>query len=319
MTEASRPAPRRDVPDGGSDPSTHQLRLFQILAEELHFGRAAARLFMSQPAFSQQIRGLERRLGVQLVERTSRTVRLTPSGRALLPEARAVTEAMAGLRRVAQARSRELTGRIVIGTLSAEPAMPHTRAILDALHARHPELSVEIRSLNFVNQYQSLMDGAVDVALLRPPAPSGIQTQTLAREPRVVCLPADDPLAACDQVSVAQLAGRTMMAMPPESPRVWRDFWAINPRPDGVPVRFGPLAVDIEGILHLVARGQAIGFLPASARDFYPRPGICYREVADIPPCAMALTWFARNRDRPDVAAIRAIAQTVLRREREHG
>ncbi|MER6105849.1 LysR family transcriptional regulator [Streptomyces sp. NPDC001832] len=295
-----------------SDPSVHQLRLFVVLAEELHFRRAAARLFMTQPAFSQQIRAMERRLGLRLVERTSRVVELTPAGHALLPEARAVTDAMANLRQVAQARSREVSGRIVIGTLAAEPAMPHTQAILDELHKRHPKLTIETRNLNFINQYEALACGEVDIAFLRPPAPSHIQIQHLAEEPRIVCLPAGDPLAAEESLTLAHLSDRTMVTMPPESPQVWRDFWSINPRPGNVPVRFGPLAVDVEGVLHAIARRKAIGFLPASARDFYPRPGIVYRDVVDMPPCTMALTWFAENRDRPDISAVRQIARAVL-------
>ncbi|GFE17990.1 LysR family transcriptional regulator [Streptomyces glebosus] len=295
----------------GSEPSVHQLRLFMILAEELHFGRSASRLFMSQPAFSKQIRVLERRLGLQLVERTSRIVELTPSGLALLPHARAVTEAMANLRHVAEVRSRENSGRIVVGTLAAEPAMPHTRLILDELHRLQPHLAIEMRSLNFINQYEALACGEVDVAFLRPPAPSGIQAHQLAEEPRLVCLPDGDPLAVQERLTLAELSDRTMVTMPPESPQVWRDFWAINPRPNGIPIRFGPLAVDVEGVLQAIARNQAIGFLPASARDFYPRPGIVYRELVDAPPCTMALTWFARNRDRPHVALMRKIARTA--------
>ncbi|MDI3406210.1 LysR family transcriptional regulator [Streptomyces cavernicola] len=297
---------------GGADPSTHQLRLFLTLAEELHFGRAAARLFITQPAFSQQIRSLERRLGLQLIDRTSRAVELTPAGRALLPRARAVTEAMAELRREAEARSRAVAERIVIGTLSAEPAMPHTHAILDELNKRQPGLTVEIRSLNFVNQYDALASGEVDAAFLRPPAPPGIQVLQLAEEPRVVCLPAEDPLAGEAEVRLDQLSGRPMVTMPPESPKEWRDYWAINPRPDGSPLHFGPLAVDVEGVLHAVSRRQAIGILPASARTFYPRPGIVYRDLTDAPSCTMALAWFAKNRDRADIALLRNIAHSVV-------
>ena len=299
---------------GASDPSTHQLRLFLALADELHFGRAAARLFMTQPAFSQQIRALERRLGLQLIDRTSRSVELTSAGHALLPRAREVTDAMAGLRRAAEARSREISRRVVIGTLSAEPSMPHAQAVLDELHARQPELTVETRALNFVNQYEALVADEVDVAFLRPPAPPGIQTLQLAEEPRVVCLPADDPLAGEGALTLARLAGRPVVTMPPESPREWRDHWAMNPRPDGTPVRYGPLAVDVEGVLHGVARGQAVGFLPASTRDFYPRPGIVYRDLVDAPPCTMALSWSAKNRDRAAVALIRTLARAVVTR-----
>lgn len=149
--------------NGNTDPSTHQLRLFLTLAEELHFGRAAAHLFMTQPAFSQQIRSLERHLRVQLIDRTSRAVELTPAGRALLPRVRAVTDAMAELRRAAEARSREVSERVVVGILAAEPAMPQTRASLDELHRRQPGLTVGIRGLNFVTQYEALASGEVDI------------------------------------------------------------------------------------------------------------------------------------------------------------
>ncbi|POX47687.1 LysR family transcriptional regulator [Streptomyces sp. Ru72] len=99
------------------DPSTHQLRLFLLLAEELHFGRAAQRAFMTQPAFSQQIRALERRLGLTLVDRSTRTAGLTRAGQALLPEARGVVEAADRLHQAAVAQKRAVTGRIVIGSL----------------------------------------------------------------------------------------------------------------------------------------------------------------------------------------------------------
>ncbi|MFF9481843.1 LysR family transcriptional regulator [Streptomyces sp. NPDC014733] len=297
---------------GRAEPSVHQLRLFVTLAEELHFRRAAARLFMTQSALSQQIRALEQRIGLRLLSRTTRTVTLTPSGEALLPEARAVAEAMDGLRRTARVRAREVEGRVVIGTLTAEPSMPQTRAIIDGLQTRHPGLTIEMRSLNFANQYEALVSGEVDVAFLRPPAPPGIRVQHLVEEPRVVCLPADDPLVDKERIVLDDLSARSMVTMPDESPRVWRDFWAIDPRPDGTPLSFGPLAVDVEEVLAQVALGKVIGFLPASARTFYPRPGIRYRDVVDLPPCTMALTWFAQNHDHPEITLIRNLARAVL-------
>src|SRR5262245_39900482 len=94
--------------DTRRDPSIHQLRLFLVLAEELHFGRAASRMFMTQPAFSQQIRTLENRFGVPLIHRSSRSVELTHAGEALLPKARAVVEAMARLRQATDLHAREI-------------------------------------------------------------------------------------------------------------------------------------------------------------------------------------------------------------------
>ncbi|MBL1102662.1 LysR family substrate-binding domain-containing protein [Streptomyces sp. 205] len=202
---------------------------------------------------------------------------------------------------------------MVIGTLTAEPAMPHTKDLLEELHAHHPGLAIEMRSLNFVNQYEALARGEVDVAFLRPPAPPGIQTLHLTEEPRVVCLPADDPLAVHERISLAQISDHTFVTMPPESPRVWRDFWAINPRPDGKPIRFGPLAVDVEGVLHLVARGQVNRFPACLGPRILSAPGYSLPGSAGrAPPCTMALSWLAKNRDRPDITLIRNITRTFL-------
>ncbi|ELP64703.1 LysR family transcriptional regulator [Streptomyces turgidiscabies] len=296
-----------------AEPSVHQLRLFVVLSEELHFRRAAALLFITQSALSQQIRDLEQRLGVRLFDRTSRAVALTVAGRALLPEARAAVDAVARVRRTADAQARQLSGRLVVGTIGAEAAMPHTRAVLGALRDRHPRMTPQVVSLNFADHFAALLRQEVDVMFLRPPVPAGIEVRRLATEPRVACLPASDPLASLPSVSLAQLAGRPVVAMPEKVPRVWWDFWAVDPRPDGSPVRYGPVATDMESLLHAVAGGEAMCFLPAAARDLFPRPGIRYLDVTDLEPCSAALAWLAERRDEPTIAAVREAAHTVLR------
>ena len=294
------------------EPSPHQLRLFAMLAEELHFGRAAARLFMTQPAFSQQIRALEQRLGVPLVERSSRAVELTAAGRALLPEARTVVDAMARVRQVADIHAREVVGHLSVGSIGAEAAMLYARAVLGRLRERHPGLTVEMRTLNFLDHIDALNRDEVDVVFLRPPVPPGIQTLHLATEPRVAVLSAADPLAARSRITLAQLAGYPVADVPPGVSRIWWDFWAVDPRPDGSPVRYGPVVADVEALLHAVSTGQAMCFLPAAARDLFPRPGVAYLEVADLSPSTSALAWAAKNRDRPTVTAARHAAEQVV-------
>lgn len=310
--EAGGPPPLPSQ-DARRDPSTHQLRLFLVLAEELHFGRAAARMFMTQPSFSQQIRALEKRLDVPLVRRSSRAVELTRAGRALVPEARATVDAMARLRQLTNLHARELHGHLTVGSIGAEAAMPYTRAILTELRNRHPSITIEMRSLNFAEQIDVLTSGEVDVAFLRPPVPSGLKTLHLATEPRVVCLSADDPLAGHPHLTLAQLAHHTVVDVPPGAPRIWWNYWAVNPRPDGTPVRFGPVVADIEAMLLAVARGQAITFLPAGSRELYPRPGVAYVDVTDLPPSTAALTWLPKNHARPTITALREAARTILR------
>ncbi len=299
-------------PGGTAEPSFHQLRLFLALVEELHFGRAAARLHMTQPALSRQIRDLERRLGVLLFSRDSRTVSLTEAGRALVEEARATVEAMGRLRVRADQWARTLAGHVVVGTIGAEAAMPYTHAVLEHLRTLHPRLTVEIRSLNFTEHLAQLLSGDIDVALLRPPVPAGIELLELATEPRVACLPATDPLADLAEVSLTDLGDRVFVDVPPEVPRVWWDFWAVDPRPDGTRVRYGPVVSDMEGLLLAVARGEGMGFLPAAARELFPRPGVRYVDVADLSPSVAALGWPVEHRDRPAVRAVREAATAAM-------
>ncbi|WP_435232631.1 LysR family transcriptional regulator [Streptomyces althioticus] len=292
-------------------PSAHQLRLFVALSEELHFSRAAARLFITQSALSQQIKDLERRLGVQLFDRSGRTVTLMPQGEVLLADARGVVTAMDRLSHSASTQARRLSGRLVVGTVGAEAAMPYTRAVLSLLHERHTRVQTDVRSLHFADHFDALFRHDIDVAFLRPPVPDGIEVQQLATEARLACLPASDPLADRPRITLAQLADRPVIDVPPQVPRVWWNFWAVDPRPGDIPVRYGPVASDMEGLLHLVAQGEGMCFLPAAARDLFPRPGVRYVEVTDLPPSTAGLAWLRSNRTEPLIEAVADAARCV--------
>ncbi|MFM9595117.1 LysR family transcriptional regulator [Streptomyces scabiei] len=296
------------------EPSIHQLRLYLALSEELHFGRAAARLFITQPALSQQIRELERRLGVRVVERTSRTLTLTDAGQALLPEARAAVTAVDRLRRVADAQLRQISRRLVVGTMGAEASMAHTRAVLALLQERHPGTSVQLVNLGFGDHMAALAQQEADVVFLRPPVTDDIELHHLATEPRVACLSTGHPLAVLPRLTLAQLADVPVVDMPEQVPRLWWDFWAADPRPDGSRVRYGPVVTDMESLLHTVAAGEAMCFLPKAAREYFPRPGIRYIDVADLIPSTSALAWLRRRRSEITIKAIRQAAQEATDR-----
>lgn len=308
-TGADRGRPPAATDGGGSDPTFHQLRLFLLLAEELHFGRASARAFVSQPAFSRQIRSLERRLGAELALRDSRSVRLTAAGLALVPLARTAMETAGRIRALAGTGGRL---RLRLGAIGGEAAMPYTRAILDHLSTHYPELDVQMRSVDFVEQLQALAQGELDAVFVRPPMPPFLESIELAVEPRVVCLPAADRLAARASVRLGDLAGHTVVDVPPEVPREWWDHWTVNPRPDGSRVRFGAVTRDLEAMLLAVARGDGITFLPAAARLLYPRPGIVYVDVPDLPPTTAAMAWLPANRGTPALLAARRAARAVV-------
>ncbi|MFI9772571.1 LysR substrate-binding domain-containing protein [Streptomyces sp. NPDC052415] len=130
----------------------------------------------------------------------------------------------------------------------------------------------------------------------------------MATEPRVACLSADHPLAILPRLALAQLSGIPVVDIPAQAPRLWWDFGAVDPRPDGSPVRYGPVVTDMESLLHTVAAGEAMCFLPAAAREFFPRPGVRFIDVIDLAPSTSALAWLQRRRSEPTIRAIRQAA-----------
>ncbi|MEV5238442.1 LysR substrate-binding domain-containing protein [Streptomyces cinnamoneus] len=295
-----------------ADPSTHQLRLLLVLAEELHFGRAAQRLFISQPAFSRQIRALEERLGVTLVKRSTRRVELTPAGEALLPQVRAVVDAVDGLRGAVKAQARPGPDRVVLGSYVS--GLPTLRILLDRLRTHHPCPELELRAVGPVDQVSALLNGDADAVICYGPMPEGIRTLPLETEPRFVCLPDTHPLADREAVTLAELAGLPVIGFPPHVSKVWRNFWAADPRPDGTPVRYTEHAgATLEACISLVSLGHGIRFISESGRDLMPRPGVRFIAVTDLPPCTALLAWPASRPASPALTSFLAAIRSHLR------
>jgi DNA-binding transcriptional LysR family regulator len=175
------------------------LRYFACVAEELHFGRAAQRLGISQPPLSQQIRALEEELGVQLLERTSRRVRLTEAGRQFLPEARA-TMAQADLAaRTARLAHRGDVGRLRLGFSTSVPFIPRVVDALSRFREAYPQVSLELDELPRDEQLSRLERGLLDVAILRsfssPSLPENMQSLCIQQEGVMLAMRQDHPLA----------------------------------------------------------------------------------------------------------------------------
>lgn len=202
-----------------------QLRYFVALAEELHFGRAAARLHIAQPALSQQIRSLESGLGLRLVERTSRGIVLTDAGTRLLAEARGVVgrfdEAVETMRRVREGALAVLRVGVFPGPLRA--ILP---AALAELRRRRPEVDVETRFLRPEEQVAALRDARLDLALLPslgdPELSTPLSGREVAREPLGMAVPAVSALAQKDVLEAADLGPLPLVFMSRASaPRVY--------------------------------------------------------------------------------------------------
>lgn len=181
------------------------LRYFLVLAEELHFGRAAQRLAISQPPLSLNIQQLESSVGAQLFDRNSRGVRLTPAGEALVPRARALLEQAQEAARHARDVGRGLEGRLHLGFVGAMlyRGLPQ---LLRRFQTEHPRLRLVLRELNSQDQLIELAHGQLDVGFVHNTRlPSGVSQLLYAREPFVCCLPHDHPLARKRRIDLVTL------------------------------------------------------------------------------------------------------------------
>src|SRR5579875_998382 len=181
------------------------LRYFVAVAEELHFGRAAARLMIVQPSLSQQIRQLEDELGFPLLRRTKRSVELTDAGRVFLAEARDVLARVQSAKYAAQRANRGEVGRLVVGYISSS-AFDLLPVLLRAYRERFPDVEVTLRELNTQEQVRALEEGHIHVGLLRLPISTPlINIEVVRREPIVCALPEEHPLASLERIPVALL------------------------------------------------------------------------------------------------------------------
>ncbi|HEY0165618.1 MAG TPA: LysR family transcriptional regulator [Jatrophihabitans sp.] len=296
----------------GDDPTGHQLRLLLVLAEELHFGRAANRLYLTQPALSQQIRSLEQRLGVQLFTRTSRQVELTKHGQELLPYVKDAVDAGHALRHAAH-RAAAGSGKLRLGVCESFGALPVTRKVIAAVTAQHPELGPEVHVADdVVEQFAMLSEGEIDAAFVHLPAPEGMHDQVLTTEPRLACVAVSDPLAARDVVSLAELSHHLIVSLVSEEFPVRRGFWSGDPWPDGTTVRYSDQQVTrFETLLSTVSLGGAIAFVPASAATLYPRPDVRYLPVEDLQECAYGVVWHSADHDKPKILALAEVSRQV--------
>src|ERR1700760_3342270 len=198
------------------------LRYFVAVAEERHFGRAAARLHMPQPPLSRAMNKLEADLGAVLLHRSAGGVMLTPAGALLYEEARTLLE------HAEQARARVAAAgrpRLIIGTIadSVEEAGPR---LVTTFRERNPGVEVGIREADFTDPTAGVRAGLADVAVTRMPFDrTGITTLALRSDPVGVVLRADDPLAGRDIVRLGDLAGRRWFQLPEGTDPVWRAFW----------------------------------------------------------------------------------------------
>ncbi|MCP2327051.1 DNA-binding transcriptional LysR family regulator [Hamadaea flava] len=272
------------------------IEIFLTLAEELHFGRTAARLHVTVSRVSQAIKKQERLIGGPLFVRTSRTVTLTPLGVQLRADLALVHHELRATMQRAKMAARGLTGVLRVGLIPdvAHDLMP----AWEAFRARHPDCRLEIRFNSFVDPFTALRSGQIEalIAWLPVEEPDLTVGAVVFSEPRVLAVSAAGTLAGRSEVTQEILGdGHLVATGQPHIPDYWEDAYTPYATPRGRLVDNRQYVTGFEEILRLVSAGQMIHPLGAHAARFYSRPDITYLAIRDAPSLRWGLVWREEN------------------------
>lgn len=291
-------------------------RYFQAVAQELHFGRAAARLCIAQPALSRQIQQLEEEIGTPLLRRTQRRVELLPAGQVFLERCNLILDEVA--RAVIDARR---TGAGEFGRLSVGFIHSSTYGLLPAIVERfrhlYPDIQLELHEMPIAEQHVALTRGVIDVGLLRPqPAPAELEVQPVLEDPFLVAVPHVHPLARRHSVRLEELANEPIVMFPHRgSPLFHSRIMAMCERAGFTP-RVVQEATQIHTVAGLVGAGIGLAIIPGTARNLHPR-GVRFLEIVDRPePVHVALGWVRTKAEQPAVRSFRQVTLLVAQQLR---
>ncbi len=287
------------------------LRCFAAVAEELHFGRAAARLNMTQPPLSRQVQLLEHALGVGLFERTSRSVRLTPAGRAFYAEARRILDLAEGAGLAAKRVARGEAGSVTIG-FTAAASYGFLPRLIAAARAEMPEVDLALREMVTADQTEALSSGRIDLGLLRPPVDrrGGAEAVCVARERLVLAVPRGHPLAAGREPAIRDLDRQPLIMYSPVEGRYFYDLLAGLFQAAGVAPRHVQHISQAHTMLALVGAGIGVALVPEAARSLR-FDGVVLRPLR-LPAKAAAELFAVWRRDNKN-PALQVLRDRVLR------
>lgn len=284
------------------------LRYFVATAEELHFGRAAARLLISTPSLSQQIKALEREFGLTLFDRSSAGVALTEAGAALLDPARDALAAAEIVRSDAARLSAGHQSTLTIG-FQGFALTGAVRELLTAFALQNLRVEVRLRQYEWDDPSAGILDGQVDVAIVRPPflGLDRLHQIELDREPVLLAVRAGHPLTRQPTITLADIAGLTFLETRIVTDRVFADHWFLRP------IQRVPSAPSdsktIEEWLGELSLGRGVTIVPASFAGENRRPGVEFLPIEGLPDSSTLLVW---GRDEPS-EPVRAIVRLAAR------
>lgn len=256
----------------------NHLRCFVAVAEELHFGRAAKRLNMTQPPLSRQIQLLEHLLDARLFDRSNRRVALTPSGRAFLPEARRLLQLAEGaamsIRRIGSGDA----GTVTIG-FTAASGYEFLPRIVRTLRERLSNVDVVLREAVTSAQLDALASGRLDIALVRPPVRRAtFRSRIVLKEPMVVALAERHRLTEREAIELTELEGEPVISYSPFEARYFHDLVLGQFGAAGIQPAIAQHVSQIHSVLALVRIGLGLALVPEAARQLRFE-GVAYRPI----------------------------------------
>ncbi|WP_369200024.1 LysR substrate-binding domain-containing protein [Streptomyces sp. PU-14G] len=284
-----------------------QLSGFVAVAEELHFTRAAERLRMTQPPLSRQIQLLEAELRVELLDRTKRSVRLTPAGRAFLNEARRILrqahDATLTVRKVSAGEA----GAVAIG-FTAASAYSSLGQLLETARGAIPEADIVLREMVTRDQLEAIAEGALDLGMVRPAAVgTGLVSRPAAREVLLAALPAGHRLAERhEDPHITDFDGQELLMYAPVEARYFHELLISVFRAAGIAPEFTQYLTQVHSILAMVNAGWGVALVPEAAAQMR-FPGVVFRPVALAAPAPVELNLvWRRSNDNPALHALLA-------------
>lgn len=288
-----------------------QVTAFLAVAEELHFGRAAERLHIAQPALSQMIRALEKDLDVDLFERTTRRVRLTPAGEALLEPAAAIGTQVDGARRIARSAQQGLAGRVRIG-FGGTSGYSILSRLAREVGERHPGISLDLQPQMYCGEAAiALRDGETDLAIISPPVPAGVEVHVIRQESVMIAMPSAHELAERESVSMGELAGQPFISYAPSHGSQVREVMMRLADDAGFLPQVVQEAPDPYSLLALV--GAQVGMaVVVESSDHIRIDGVRYVRLAEgRESFTLALGW-RRNNPSEALARVLDIVRTLF-------
>ncbi|WP_055703092.1 MULTISPECIES: LysR family transcriptional regulator [Streptomyces] len=284
----------------GNGLEIRELECFLVLAEELHFGRAGERLYVSQSRVSQLLAALERRIGARLLERTSRRVRLTTLGERFLAELRPSYEELTSVVDRARAAARGVEGTLRIGFQGTADA--RLMEAIALFQERHPGCTTEIVEIPFADPFGAVRRGDVDAAIVLLPVaePDLVLGPVFSSERQTVAVSVRHAFAGRASLTAAELAGTPLIAAAAPAPAYWREAHAPSSAP-------APAVRTLQEGLTLVAADRGAMLLCTPTAEYHGRRDVVFVPVDGLPDSVLGLVW---HRDA-ETERVREFARAV--------